>query len=171
MVEFCIRYANKHDISALYNVAEKMNAANETNYFEKCFNEVEDSKRIIVVVESKSNNNILGYGQLIWSPIYAPFRKFSIPEIQDLSVIPEVRNIGIGSAIIDFLEEEAQKRSYLEIGIGVGVISRFGAAQRLYVRKGYIPDGMGVCYDDEPVDLYTMKPIDELLSIKLTKKF
>jgi len=169
-MDFITRIGDDKDILALYKFAERMNANNEAMYFDKCFDEVRHNKRIIVIIESASSSRILGYGQLIWSPIYAPFKKQEIPEIQDLNVIADARGKGIGSAMMEFLEAEAKKAGYSEIGIGVGVIARFGAAQRLYINKGYIPNGLGACYDDEMIEEAAIKPIDELLSIKLTKK-
>lgn len=37
------------------------------------------------------------------------------------------------------------------VGIGVGMYADYGAAQRLYVRRGYVPDGRGVSYRDRIV--------------------
>ena len=33
------------------------------------------------------------------------------------------------------------------VGLGVGLYADYGAAQRLYVRRGYLPDGAGVVLD------------------------
>jgi hypothetical protein len=42
--------------------------------------------------------------------------------------------------------EIAQKSN--TAGIGVGLITDYGAAQRLYVLRGYIPDGRGIYHHD-----------------------
>jgi hypothetical protein len=36
-------------------------------------------------------------------------------------------------------------------GIGVGVTPDYGAAQKMYVLRGYVPDGRGLTQNDEPV--------------------
>ena len=33
--------------------------------------------------------------------------------------------------------------------LGVGLHSGYGSAQRMYVKRGYLPDGSGVWYRDE----------------------
>jgi len=167
MSGFKIRKANSDDIPALYIVAEKMKASNEPNYFERCIQEYEAGKREIFLAVSASE--ILGYVQLIWSPIYNLFRRLEIPEIQDLSVIPTARNQGIGAALVEFCEEEAKKKGKEEIGIGFGLHSSFGAAQRLYIKKGYIPDGLGLCYNDQTIEIGSFKPVDDFLTLKLVK--
>jgi hypothetical protein len=63
------------------------------------------------------------------------------------------------------------------MGISVGLNQSYGPAQRLYVKKGYIPDGAGMCCDDVPVregELRTtllLRPVslDSLLTIKMIK--
>lgn len=170
MADFIIRIATERDIVALKALKGKISMEHGYGYFERCFDEAAHGKRILVLAESTKDKSILGYGQLIWLPIYAPFRKFKIPEIQDLNVIADARRQGIGSALIDYCEAEVKSKDYADIGIGVGIISRFGNAQRLYVQKGYVPDGMGACYDDEMLEDNAIKPIDDLLSIKLVKK-
>lgn len=168
MVDFNIRKATHGDIPALYKIAEKMKAVNEDYYFERCIQEYVENKREIFIADDLLG--AVGYVQLIWLPVYQPFRRFSIPEIQDLRVVPEARNQGIGSALIDVCEEEAKKFGRKEIGIGFGLHSSFGAAQKLYIKKGYVPDGMGLCYDDQTLDVGNFKPVDDFLTLKLIKQ-
>jgi hypothetical protein len=35
-------------------------------------------------------------------------------------------------------------------GLGVGMDAGYGAAQRLYVRRGYVPDGLGLTTHNQP---------------------
>ncbi len=55
-------------------------------------------------------------------------------------------------------EKAAQDRNYTKIGLGVGLFSDYGSAQRLYARVGYIPDGGGIHYDVNVVG-YTQKVV------------
>jgi hypothetical protein len=42
-----------------------------------------------------------------------------------------------------------------KVYLGVGMHSGYGAAQRLYVKRGYVPDGSGVWYDDKICEPYS----------------
>jgi GNAT superfamily N-acetyltransferase len=80
----------------------------------------------------------------VWLPAYPVFRELNIPEIQDLVVMQQRRQEGIGCRLITALEQRARQQGHLQIGLGVGLYADYGAAQRLYVKLGYIPDGRGI---------------------------
>lgn len=65
------------------------------------------------------------------------------PEIVDFTVFFHVHNRGIRSKLLDVAEKEASKITDV-VFWGVGIHSGYGAAQRIYVKRGYIPDGNGV---------------------------
>ena len=170
-----IRPAVEDDLDGLYRVAADMEMINESKYFEKCFVEQKVEKRNILVAEL--SGRLIGYVQLNWTPLYSTFRRLDIPEVQDLNVIPDARGQGIGGRLVDVCEEIVRKAGRPEIGISVGLCQRYGAAQRLYVKKSYIPDGAGICYNDVPLgagDLWSTlwrRPMsaDNLLTLKLVK--
>ena len=60
MVDFIIREAGVEDLTPLYKFAERMKINNETYYFDKCLDEVQHNKRIIVLAESKTGSRIIG---------------------------------------------------------------------------------------------------------------
>lgn len=165
-----IRQATDADLAALETVAAAMGTTHEDGYFARCLQEQTDGNRTVLVADS-DNGYLTGYVQLIWSPIYTPFKRLGIPEIQDLNVIPAARRQGIGEQLVIACEDLARTRGTGSIGIGVGLHAAFGAAQRLYIRRGYMPDGAGACYDDVPVRPYEMRPVDDQLTIKLVKDF
>ena len=162
-----IRQAKASDIEGLHRIAAAMGATHEPGYFERCLAEQAEMKRIILVAENTAD--LTGYVQLIWQPLYPPFRRLDIPEIQDLNVIPVARRQGLGEKLVDTCEDLARAAGKAAIGIGVGLYPRYGAAQRLYIRKGYMPDGAGVCYDDVPVKAGDLRAVDDLLTLKLVK--
>lgn len=170
-----IHTATDADLEGLYRIAEDMGAQHERHYFERCLAEHQEKKRIVLMAEE--NNRSVGYVQLIWTPLYSTFRRLDIPEIQDLNVIPEMRGQGIGARLVDACEALAREAGKTEMGISVGLNQSYGPAQRLYVKKGYIPDGTGMCCDDVPVragELRTtllLRPasLDSLLTIKMIK--
>lgn len=136
-------------------------------YFEEAFQEQEDSKRLILL--AFIDGTLTGYVHLNRFPKYAPFLHMGIYEIQDLFVIPAFRRQGIGEKLVGACERYAAADGATELGIGVGVAGRFGAAQRLYTRLGYIPDGAGVVFEREPMTEGTVKPVDDRMCLMLLK--
>ncbi len=163
-----IRRATIADLDALHAIARDMRAHHEPGYFERCLAEIASGKRDVLMMIG-DDGSAAGYVQMIWQPLYAPFRRLGIPEIQDLNVVPAARRQGFGAQLVAACERMAQERGHTSVGIGVGLHAAFGAAQRLYVRAGYIPDGAGVAYDDDGVTAHDVRPIDDLLTLKLVK--
>lgn len=58
-----------------------------------------------------------------------------VPLIQHLEVLPDLRNQGIGSALIQTAEQLLRERGHPRVALGVGLDNR--AAARLYQRHGY----------------------------------
>ncbi len=89
------------------------------------------------------DNDFAGYVTLKWQSSYPSFREQSIPEISDLNVLPKFRKKGIASKLLDLAEKEAGTRSP-RVGIAFGLLADYGDAQKLYIKRGYIPDGLGI---------------------------
>jgi GNAT superfamily N-acetyltransferase len=85
-----------------------------------------------------------------WASDYPPFKESGIPEIVDFNVLPQVRRQGVGSLLMDEAEQRIKTRSPIA-GIGVGLYSNYGPAQRLYVKRGFVPDGRGVVWHNRHV--------------------
>jgi GNAT superfamily N-acetyltransferase len=109
-----------------------------------------------------------GYVTVNWKPAYPAFVELNVPEIQDLNVLPEFRRQGIGTRLLDWAEEEIALRSGTA-GIGVGLHPGYNAAQRLYVKRGYVPDGRGVTYRNRYVEEGMQVVMDDDLVLHLTK--
>ncbi|MGI4775446.1 MAG: hypothetical protein ACRYE9_00700 [Janthinobacterium lividum] len=58
----------------------------------------------------------------------------------------------------------------LGVGLYVGMDGGYGSAQRLYIRRGYIPDGKGITYKYQYVDYEISIPNDDDLNLWLIKK-
>lgn len=54
--------------------------------------------------------------------------------------------------------------------LGVGLHSGYGSAQRMYVKRGYLPDGSGVWYRDSVCPPYGECRNDDDLVLYLSKK-
>lgn len=120
-----------------------------------------------------TDGHISGYVTLTWNSRYVPFREKNIPEIKDLNVLPSFRKMGIGSLLLETAEKRAAL-THKEVGLGVSLYGGndggYGAAQRLYVKRGYIPDGMGATYDDQPALPCKSYPLDDDLILWLVKR-
>jgi len=110
-----------------------------------------------------------GYLTINWRPTYPGLADREIPEIQDLNVLPTFRRRGIASRLLDLAEARVARR-YRVVGIRVGLHAGYNAAQRLYVLRGYIPDGRGVTYRDQYVGQYVQVMLDDDLVLHLTKQ-
>jgi GNAT superfamily N-acetyltransferase len=132
------------DISAIVTAFEQCGWSKPASIFEQYLREQDTKERLIWVAHKEED--ILGYITLKWHSEYPLFKERNIPEIKDLNVLPDFRNQGVGSILLDITEAEAFERSD-KIGIGVGLYPDYGAAQRLYVKRGYIPDGKGITYE------------------------
>jgi len=110
-----------------------------------------------------------GYLTICWESGYEPFFVRSIPEIVDFNVLPKFRRMGIGTQLMDKAEREIARVSSIA-GIGVGMTSDYGAAQRLYVLRGYIPDGLGLHWRDHHVHYHEDIVVDDNLALYLTKE-
>ena len=84
----------------------------------------------------------VGHANLRWGPMYQSVRsELTCPEINALAVLPDVRNRGIGSALIAECERLSSLRGCRQICIGARTDN--DAARRLYERAGYRDWGRG----------------------------
>lgn len=129
------------------------------------YTEHQNEKRTVALL--KANKKIVGYGSLLYTP-ECPF--FSdTPEISDVWIHEKHRRVGLGSSLIHWFENLAKKKGYKDIGIGVGLYSDYGPAQKLYVKLGYVPDGNGITYQCQKTIPGEPYPLDDDLVLWLKK--
>lgn len=125
-----------------------------------------DGKCVALVAEY--NGNVVGYVHVYPNPETGPFANRGIPEIVDFGVLEKVRRNGIGSKLMDVAEQIASDYSDT-VCLGVGLASGYGSAQRMYVKRGYIPDGSGVWFRDKVCPPYADCCNDDDLVLYLSK--
>jgi GNAT superfamily N-acetyltransferase len=131
--------------------------------YERYLAEQRDGVRSVLV--ATVDDEYAGYVTVRWeSPYFG-----TIPEIQDFNVLPKLRRQGIGSALMDAAEELVAERSPV-VGIGVALYPDYGQAQRMYVRRGYLPDGRGLIYDGRQVPPMEMIRNDDSATLMFTKQ-
>jgi GNAT superfamily N-acetyltransferase len=117
-------------------------------YFNRLLAEQKTGTRVVLV--ACYDDTIYGFVTIKWTSDYPPFAADNIPEINDLRVHPGFRRRGVATALMN----EAEKRIFRQsrfAGLGVGLYADYGPAQQMYVRRGYIPDGRGLGYKNQPV--------------------
>lgn len=162
-----IRLAGEGDLPMLSTIGAVLQPVKTVSYFRRCLAEQEEGKRQVFI--ARLHGADAGFGILNWHPQYSLYRRLGIPEIQDLNVEPDLRRNGAATALIGYCEEQARKGGAEHVGISVGLHAGFGAAQRLYVRLGYVPDGYGVTYDRQAVTAGEMRPVDDNLCLMMVK--
>lgn len=161
----------REDIVAISESFNQIGWNKPPSLFEEYLMEQDAGERLVWV--AKVQDEFAGYVTLKWQSLYPSFKAANIPEIMDLNVLPHYRKMGVGSLLLDCAEKEALTKSQI-IGIGVGLYTGadggYGAAQRLYIKRGYIPDGKGVTYNYEPTIPGNSYPLDDDLVLWFTKK-
>ena len=124
------------------------------------FKEQESGEREVLVAEVEGA--VAGYITILPCAKQGPFAGMA-PELSDFNVFEPFQNQGIGNLLL----EEAEKRVRLisdKVTLGVGLHSGYGPAQRLYIKRGYIPDGTGVWYHNhQPAMNAVCEDIGELV--------
>ncbi|ORO49364.1 GNAT family N-acetyltransferase [Streptococcus oralis] len=113
------------------------------------FLEQECREREVLVAEV--GGTLAGYITILPCAKQGPFAEI-YPELSDFNVFEPFQNQGIGNLLM----EEAEKRVKLisdKVTLGVGLHSGYGPAQRLYIKRDYIPDGSGVWYRNQPLEM------------------
>ena len=115
------------------------------------------------------NDVFLGYLTILWESGYQPFKEEGVPEITDFNVLPHARRRGIGTKLMNVAERIVSQRSK-KIGIGVGLDADYGAAQRLYVLRGYVPDGRGIIWQSRFPKYGEQVTVEDGLNLYFTKE-
>ena len=163
-----IKKASEIDFMALERLSLLSLFQRDSDYWRRCIGLQYNGHRDIFLCLSGDDKPV-GFVIYNRAPRYAPFVRLDIPEIQDLFVAPEYRQCGYAKSMISYCEDLAREEGKDTIGIGVGLHAGYGAAQNLYVRLGYVPDGQGVTYSRETVPANASVFNDDDLSLMLIK--
>ncbi|MDA3733420.1 GNAT family N-acetyltransferase [Niameybacter massiliensis] len=160
-----IRSLKEKDAIELSKGFEEQGWDKPVSQFEKYFREQNNQERQVFIAELEGS--IAGYVTLLPKAISGPFK--NLPEVCDFNVLIKYQGRGIGNKLLDTLEHEVQKSSDI-ITLGVGMHYGYGPAQRMYVKRGYIPDGSGLWYKNKRLELHSAcSNIDDLV-LYLSKK-
>lgn len=127
----------------------------------------EAGKAVALVAEYKGC--IAGYINVYPDARGGAFGGQGYPEIVDFGVLEKYRRNGIGTKLMETAEKIASGYGDI-VYLGVGLHSGYGSAQRMYVKRGYLPDGSGVWYQDRVCEPYADCCNDDDLVLYLSKK-
>lgn len=161
-----IRLLERHDVEPIAAAFAAIGWDKPASQYEQYLAEQQAHERVVLV--ALIDDDFAGYVTIVWHSHYPPFAAANIPEVVDFNVLPHYRRRGIGSRLMDEAERRIGMRSPVA-GIGVGLYPDYGAAQRMYVLRGYIPDGRGVAYDGQQVRPGQAVPVDDSLALFFTK--
>ena len=139
-----IRKTQESDIQELSRGFISQGWPSREEILTRYFKEQESGEREVLV--AKVEGAVAGYITILPDAKQGPFAGMA-PELSDFNVFEPFQNQGIGNLLL----EEAEKRVRLisdKVTLGVGLHSGYGPAQRLYIKRGYIPDGTGVWYQN-----------------------
>ncbi|MFS9094351.1 GNAT family N-acetyltransferase [Streptococcus mitis] len=162
-----IRNIIKSDIESLSHGFMNQGWPGREEILARYFLEQESGEREVLVTEI--DGAVAGYVTILPSAKHGPFAEV-YPELSDFNVFEPFQNQGIGNLLL----EEAEKRVKLisdKVTLGVGLHSGYGPAQRLYMKRGYIPDGTGVWYQNQPLEMNATIQNNDDLVLYLSKKF
>ncbi len=161
-----VRSMVPEDAKILYDTYLSYGWHPEIETYESYYREQEESVRLVFIAEY--DGDVKGQCTLVLHPSEGPWGGKDIPEIVDLTVFFDIHGKGIGTKLLDVAESEASKISDT-VFLAVGVHSGYGPAQRIYVKRGYIPDGSGVWYQGKVLDQYAPCVNDDDLLLFMSK--
>ena len=140
--------------------------------FEKYAVQAEAGQRDVLV--ARLDAVLAGYVTVYWRPSYPSYAAAGIPEVRDFNVLAAFQRRGIGTALMDAAEERVARAGHPVVGIGVGLYGGdgygYGSAQRMYVKRGYIPDGAGMIIDGVRAEPGNTFMLDDAPVLMFTKR-
>ena len=163
-----IRLLEERDVARIASAFREIGwSTKPAALYQRYLSEQGDGHRTVLV--AVEGNVFVGYVTILWQSGYPPFQEGAIPELVDFNVLPRFRRRGTGGLFMDEAERRIAERSPLA-GIGVGMDPDYGAAQRLYVNRGYVPDGRGLWQGSQYVTYGDNVTVDDDLALMFTKR-
>ncbi len=115
------------------------------------------------------DGGVAGYVFLYYRCRWGGLAGSDIPGVVDLIVFEKYRRKKIATVLMDAAEGIA-KRYCDKVYLDVCLNSDYGPAQRFYIKRGYIPDGKGVYYEEKVCETNAVCKNDDELSLCLIKE-
>ena len=165
-MSLAIRKLTSDDCGTIAEAFRQQGWNKPVDQYERYLAEASEGLREVLVAEY--DGVFAGYVSVVWSSHHQPFRCRSIPEIVDLNVLKKYQNRGIASELLSYAESLVCERNNAA-AVRVGMDVDYGAAQRLYAKRGYVPDGQGIFYNDKQLRYGDTTTVDDDLTLGLIK--
>lgn len=165
--EIVIRDLQPGDVQVITDEEIAQGWQQTTEKYEMRLKDQTDGVATALVAEFRGS--VAGYINVYPNAKWGPFGNQGYPEIVDFGVLEKFRRNGIGSRLMDVAEQVAGTYADM-VYLGVGIHSGYGSAQRMYVKRGYIPDGSGVWYGDKVCPQYAPCSNDDDMVLYLSKQ-
>ena len=164
--DILIRDMEESDVSGICR-ADGDESEDNIRYFDKQFGHIREKAcaGLIAVCQGE----IAGYVYLYYQCKWGGMGNQGYSGVVDLYVWDKFRRRGIGHMLMDAAEQIAAEYSSL-VYLDVGLNSEFGSAQRLYAKRGYIPDGKGCYYVEKVCGTNAVCRNSDELTLCLVKK-
>lgn len=166
MSEITIRFINEDDPERISEAFRIQGWNKLVKQYQAYLDKQKKGSQVTLLAEV--DGEFAGYVNVVWQPEYRYFQEHHIPEIQDFNVLITYRRRGIGTRLMEQAEAMIGERSDVA-GIRVGLFSDYGAAQVLYVKRGYVPDGLGMSQKQEYPNYGQHVLVDDDLVLALVK--
>ena len=166
-LKLTIRKLNYPDCAIISSAFQAQGWHKPVGQYENYLQQQESGSRDILVAEI--GGSFAGYLTIVWNSAYPPFLEQGIPEIVDLNVLKKFQRMGIATALMDAAERRIRLVSDTA-GIGFGITADYGAAQIMYIKRGYLPDGNGIVRAAVSVGFGDTVKIDDEIVIYLTRR-
>lgn len=165
-VDISIRKMNATDIAEITKAFKEQGWNKNEDQYKTYFKEQEAGERAVLVAEY--NHEFAGYLTVLWESDDVYFNSRGIPEIKDFNVLIKYRNHGIGTDLMNEAEKVIFEKTDT-VGLSVGLLSDYGSAQRMYVKRGYVPTGEGLRTSNHIVTYFENVVADDELVLSFTK--
>ncbi len=163
--DLIIRKMMEADVDSLYEGFKAQGWNKPRDLFLNYYRQQEAGKRFVVIAAYEEG--AVGYLTLLPMATNGPYADHD-PEIVDFNVLQAHQRKGIGTLMMDAAEKLAYEMSD-RITLSVGMHSGYGTAQRMYVKRGYMPDGQGLYYRGHKIKPYTDTRNDDDLVLYMYK--
>ena len=147
--------------------AENDESENQISYLKRQIanQEKQECSALLALYDDEPAGYVFVYYRCRWGGL----ANCELPGVVDLFVFEKYRRKKIATLLMDIAERIAKEFSdkvYLDVCLN----SEYGAAQRFYIMRGYVPDGKGLYYQEKVCEVNAVCKNDDELTLCLVKE-
>lgn len=162
-----VRDMRMEDALSLFDMEKKLRYGDAENRFPGRIADAEAGR--CRALAALWDDQAVGYISVYYEAEKGPFAGKGVPGIEDFGVLSTHRRRGVGNRLMEAAEQIAAQCCG-RVWLAVGLHHWYGPAQRMYGKRGFIPDGSGVWYGDKVAEAYAAVSNDDELNLYLVKE-